>query len=269
MRFLSIMISNLFCYIESFAFFGNTHFNLGKETLKIGISNISEDEVTAFLSGLVYADIGKFKFDDELKIDSDSYIFSETMKRLATTSEEKWFARGFAVHAFQDKNVTQFLKNVFGDEYNSDDYIDYLIKCALLDSYFFKKTNSFISNDFFERSNEKININKPLDISETKLGISKVRLGSSEISNNNNDNDNMYYKKDMLVIYDDLIKRTYHSLGLEVTKDDIYDQAAVILGIFTLATSVINKAEIPNDIVLNIEFQIDNLTRLCKEEFNF
>lgn len=38
-----------------------------------------------FLYGVVYADVGRFKFDNETGIDSDSYEFVNAMKKFAKT----------------------------------------------------------------------------------------------------------------------------------------------------------------------------------------
>ncbi len=49
--------------MEVDAFFTNTHFNFGKAIIEQSGVSLSKDEENAFLSGLIYADIGRFEFD--------------------------------------------------------------------------------------------------------------------------------------------------------------------------------------------------------------
>ena len=61
--------------------FGNAHYNIGKQIIdKIDI-DLSPSEKNAFLSGMVYADIGRFKFDKQSSVESDSTHFVSEMKK--------------------------------------------------------------------------------------------------------------------------------------------------------------------------------------------
>ena len=121
---LSLVFSFAFC-MEANALFGNTHYSLAK--LIIGKENITipESNKIAFLSGIVYADIGRFKFDKETGVDSDSLAFAEAMKKFAKTSDEKWFVRGIEIHILQDKETEKLLKSIFKTE--NVGYSDYVM----------------------------------------------------------------------------------------------------------------------------------------------
>lgn len=103
---------------EVSAFFGNTHFNLGKKIIAESKIDLSHKEMNAFLAGLVYADIGYFKFDKQTykkckkRINSDDEIFAAKLAECAKTPAEMWFARGFAMHAFQDSIARKFLDDI-------------------------------------------------------------------------------------------------------------------------------------------------------------
>lgn len=257
---LACILSNQFCYMEVSALFINTHFNLGKTIIEQSGISLSEDEKDAFLSGLVYADIGRFKFDRETSINSDSYEFVEEMKKHAKTPKEKWFVRGFEMHVLQDKETEKFLKEVFGREKSS--YLEYIMDCSLLDSYFLRKNGCYISNEFlhkfsFEQVSYGIDMKKlsqPLGVPEDKIEnlINIILNKYSAIPN-----------KYQLVICTDLIKNTYGSFGFKITLDDIYEQTANILGASIITVNVAKKNEISSDLAYKIEDKSDKLAKLC------
>ena len=240
--------------------FGNTHFNLGKEIInKINLS-LSENEQNAFLSGIVYADIGKFKFDNTIGIESDSYNFLEKMKSYTKTAEEKWFAYGINTHIIQDKETSKLLKNIFGD--NNNNYLQYIERCGILEHYFLSKNNSFIFNKYLDRFNfEQIS---------TALNIYNINI-ISEISKNKAYSVIMsildkHYKsitKSILVLYEDLIIKTYSSFGLQLTKECLYEQAANIIVAFAVSASILNTCKEIDKLSDKIEIEFEKLVAAC------
>lgn len=257
---LACILSNQFCCMKVSALFINTHFNLGKIIIEQSGISLSEDEKDAFLSGLVYADIGRFKFDKETSINSDSYKFVEEMKKYAKTSKEKWFVRGFEMHVLQDEETGKFLKEVFAREKYS--YLEYIMDCSLLDSYFLRKNGCYIFNEFlhkfsFEQVSYGIDMKKLsqlLGVPEDKIEnlINIILSKYSAIPN-----------KYQLVICTDLIKNAYGSFGFKITLDDIYEQAANILGACIITASAAEKYEISSDLADKIEDKSDELAKLC------
>lgn len=251
--------SNQFCCKEVNSLFINTHFNLGEKIIEQSGISLVEDEKNAFLSGMVYADIGRFKFDKETGVDSDSYKFAQEMKKYAKTSEEKWFVRGFEIHTLQDKETGKFLKKVFGCEKYS--YLEYIMNCSLLDSYFLRKTGCYISNDFLPKFNFK-QVSCGIDIKKLSesLGIPENKI--EDFVKNVLTNYSTLHNKYQLVIYAELIKKTYASFGFKITLDDVYQQAANILGTFIITSNIVEK-EISTDLACNIEVTSNELVRLC------
>lgn len=257
---LVYIFSSLFCCMEVSALFINAHFNLGKIIIEQSGISLSEDEKNAFLSGLVYADIGRFKFDKETNIDSDSYRFVEEMKKHAMTSEEKWFIHGCEMHILQDKETNKFLREILGRD--SSSYLEYIMNCSLLDSYFFRKTGCYIFNDFLHKFNFK-QVSYGLDMKKISHAVG---IPEDKIEDFINIALNRYSAKSdkyQLIIYADLIKDTYHSFGFEIGLDDIYEQAANILGASIISAAVAEKNEISPDLAYNIEVQSDKLAKLC------
>lgn len=260
----AVMLCANFCQAEVSALFGNAHFNLGKKIMEKLGQKLSESEEHAFLSGMVYADIGRFKFDKETGIDSDAYRFAEKMKEFAETSEEKWFARGFEMHVLQDNQTKKFLKEILGHEYSS--YSEYMSDCGTLESYFSKKSG-IIYNEFLDKFNfEQVVSGWDINDLEKMAGIPSVAsedmikefverifAGYSEHSQKNN-----------LVMFDELIKKTYESMGFEISVDDIHEQAGNIVGTFLIVSAIIGKrVTISEDLAAKIEEKSDELADLC------
>ncbi len=268
-KFLKIIliciISNSFCCRESSALLANSHFNLGRIIIEQSGIKLSETEKKAFLSGLVYADIGRFKFDKTISINSDSLKFVEEMKKYATTSEELWFVRGFEVHVFQDEKTEELLKKSLSRKNSS--YLEYIKNCGILDNYFLRKTKCYIFNEFlskfdFDQIIQGMNRKKIIEILE--ISEDKIKTYANSVLDRYSGNSNKY----KLVLYADLIKNTYHSLGFKISVDDIYKQAANVLGASILADDFASKNELPEDLAHNIEVESNKLATLCISEFN-
>lgn len=256
---LMAVMGSSFCGLEAAALFGNTHFNLGKTMIESYNNVLTESEKNAFLSGLVYADIGRFKFDKESGIASDSYEFVQRMKKFAQTPEEQWFVRGFDVHVLQDNQTGRFLTEILGRK--SSSYFEYITECSLLDSYFTKKNgglhNEFLDSFDFEQVISGLDLktlSKEVDIPEDTVK-DFVMLALSDYST--------YPSKNALVMYDNLIKDTYQSFGVEISLDQIHKQAANVVGAFIVSSILIEKNEIPMEIAAIIESKSYEFAQYC------
>ena len=263
---LALLFAANSCYTGVNALFGNAHFNLGKKIVRKLDKKLSEKEGNAFLSGMVYADIGRFKFDKETGIDSDSDKFAKKMKELAKTDEEKWFARGFEMHVLQDNETKKFLNETLGRKYSS--YSEYMTNCGIVDYYFAGKSgilyNEFINEFNFEQIISGWNVkdlSKISGISEDKIKdfVMIILKKSSK-----------YPKKNNLVMYEDLIEKTYNSFGIKVSSNEIHEQAGNLLGVFIIVSNVIgNKTKISEDLALKIEKKSNSLAELCLSKLEF
>lgn len=252
--------------MEANALFGNTHFNLGKKIIEKLEEKPSKNEEDAFLSGMVYADIGRFKFDKETGVDSDSDKFANEMEKLAQTNEEKWFAYGFRVHVFQDNETKKFLNDVLDRDYSS--YSEYMMNCGVLDSYFSKKSG-ILYNEFLNKFNFK-QITSGWDIGDlSKISGApedKIEDFAMRIIKKHSD----YPQKNNLLMHDDLVQRTYKSLGFEISLDDIHEQAGNLLGVFIIVPAVVgSKCEISEELSSKIEEKSDTLADLCISNCKF
>lgn len=256
---LIAVMGSSFCDLEVAALFGNTHFNLGKTMIQSYNNVLTEGEKNAFLSGLVYADIGRFKFDRESGINSDSYEFVQRMEKFAQTPEEQWFVRGFDVHVLQDSQTGRFLTEILGRK--SSSYSEYIMDCSLLDSYFTKK-NGGLHNEFLDRFDfEEIisgldleSLSKEVDISEDTIKDFATLALSNSFTNPN---------KNTLVLYDKLIKDTYQSFGVEISLDQIHKQAANVVGTFIVSSFFIEKNEIVPELAAIIESKSYEFAQYC------
>ncbi len=259
---LAVILSNLTCCMEANALFGNTHLNLGKKIIEQSNIKLSKSEEKAFLSGLVYADIGRFKFDKEIGINSDSIKFVSKLKELAITPEEKWFARGFEIHVFQDKNTEKYLNNIIGKK--SCSYSQYIINCSLLDSYFLKSSGE-LHNEFLDKFNfEQVSAGIDIENLSKTVGIPKNKIKDFVLIVLDKCSSTT---KQSLVIYDNLIKNTYNSLGLNVSIESIHEQAANIVGAFIATTAIAKKTKIPEELAYKIEKESKILANMCISNF--
>ncbi len=254
-----ITVINLTHHMEANALFGNTHFNICKKVIEKTDHTLSKSEQIAFLSGSVYADIGRFKFDKKTGIDSDSDKFINEMKKFAKTSEEHWFVRGFEAHVLQDTVTGKFLNETLGRK--SSCYREYVMDCSLLDSYFLKK-NGGLYNDFLDKINfEQIvcgldtkDLGKAINISKNQIKcfLTTILDKYSNCPTKNN-----------LVMYDNLVKQTYKSFGFEISSEEIHEQAANLVGVFIITSNFAAKTEISEELASKIESKSDELADLC------
>ena len=239
------------------AFFSNTHFNLGKKIIAESKIELSKEEQNAFLSGLVYADIGRFKFDKQIyekckkRIVSDEEIFAAKLAECAKTPEEMWFARGFAMHAFQDQKGPEIFRRYFKN------YPAYVMNCGFLDYYFCVQENSFIYDDLLTKFNSD-EITANLGSFGKTIGITSTKIATSILNN--------YYSsitKEPLVLYDQLIKQAYLSLGLNVTAEELREQSANIIGAFVILSALNSKRSISKELASKIELKTQELVEEC------
>ena len=247
--------------------FGNTHFNLGKKIIENLDISLSENQKKAFLSGIVYADIGRFKFDQEIGIASDSSQFIAEMKKHINNTEEEWFAIGCEIHRLQDAKTSDTLKEIFENTEKST-YKEYITHCALLDCYFLKKTNEYIHNNHIET----FNFNR---IKEALYKLNMVPINSLNYVNLDNnsvlENLKTFYdsigEKYSLSSYNDLLKKTYSTLGLKLNNKVINEQAGNIIGSFAMLAFffrhdvTLDKTEI----ISKIELACSQLVKVCTD----
>lgn len=268
-KFLCVVLVCVFgstaCYVEGSALFSNTHFYLGKRAIEQWLAqtggSLSEDEMKAFLSGLVYADIGKFRFDKECGVESDSEEFAKILWQHVETSIEKWFVVGVWMHVLQDAQTGAFLSAVFGE---TPGYLRYIMNCSLVDNYFIKRAGCEVSNDFLDRFNfEQVSAEVNMKSLSQMLGAPKDKIKSavSNILNKHTDNFATMYN---LLLPIRLIKTAYQSVNLELSEDDIREQAANTVGSCIVTAAFFSgKSEIPEGSVSKIEVKGDDLVKLC------
>ena len=247
--------------------FGNTHFNLGKKIIENLDISLSESQKKAFLSGIVYADIGRFKFDKEINIASDSSQFIEEMKKHVNNTEEEWFARGFEIHRLQDTKVGDVLKDIFENKENIC-YKEYVTQCALLDCYFLKKSNEYIHSDRIEMFN----------FDQMKENLDKLNIVPASLLDYMNLDKNsalnllkFFYisveEKYSLNLHNNLLKNTYNELGLKLDDKSIDEQAGNIIGSFAMLAFffrhdvTLDKTEI----ISKIELACEELVKVCTD----
>ena len=255
-----------FCNMGASALFGNTHYNLGKKIIEKSDKELSKAEEEAFLSGMIYADIGRFKFDKDTGVNSDSDKFVEEMERLAKTSEEKWFAYGFKIHVFQDKKTKQFLKEVFESGYST--YSEYATYCGVLDSYFSQKSG-ILCNELLDKFNFKQVISN-FDIKDLSKMANVPEDQIESLTKSVLEKYSDYTNENHLCLYSDLIKSVYKSFGFEISLDEINEQAGNLVGAFIIISELIrNKQEIPEKLSSKIETKSDDMVELCRTKFKF
>ena len=240
--------------------FGNTHYNIGKQIINNMNISLSENERSAFLSGMVYADIGRFIFDKKIGIASDSTTFAEEMKKYTTTNEEKWFVRGIEMHILQDQQTNDFLAHIFGK--NNNGYLNYITECSLLDCYFLRNNKSYIYNEFLDKFNYE-QVTSELDTASIarSLGIPDNQIFpmcKSIISSFY-----MQINKCNLITYNELIVKTYHSLGLKITQKDVQEQEANIVGASIIACFIASKQQLPDKLFIKIDAECKKVINLC------
>ena len=183
------------------------------------------------------------------------------MSHLASSSEEQWFVKGFKVHIMQDNETGKTLSKIFGND--STSYKEYLIRCALLDSYFLGKSKLCIFNDYLNKFDfaqivSEFNpetICKMLNIPECEI-TNFIDLALKKYCN--------YGTKYFLILYDKLIKATYNSFGIEVNLNEIQNQSSnIVFACAVLAITASEKIKMDENIGLSIEKEIQDLCDRC------
>lgn len=258
--FFCFIIMNFVLYAEVNALFSNTHYNIGKKMITKMDKKLEEDEEKAFLSGMVYADIGRFKFDKEVKINSDSEEFVNILEKFAKNDNETWFVKGMKMHIIQDSHTDEIISNIFGK--NEEGYIGYIKDCGILEKYFSNVDNSYLYNDHLDKFSldqvkKGLNIDKMFNKFHVPAG--NIDILCKSILNNYYD----HLKKDELdSSYNDLIIKAYESLGLDLNNEDINQQEANIVGSCAIISHV---SEVKTDLSEIIESEIERISDLCLE----
>lgn len=248
---------------EGNALFGNAHYSIGEKIVaKIGRS-LSEVERLAFLSGMVYADIGRLKFDKLCGVESDSRDFLKILKANAITDQEKWFAKGVQVHILQDEMTSEFMIDFANAKIT--DYTSYILRCSLIDYYFFKISGRYIFSDFLEI----FDLNEVSELIECKKLCDTFQFTEGQVEEICKSTLKSYYgsvEKISLSACDDLLIRTYQDLGLNITKEDLHRQQANMLGAFILITFIVwDKQEIFSSLAKIIEEKSEKIADVCSE----
>lgn len=68
--------------------------------------------------------------------------------------------------------------------------------------------------------------------------------------------------KDYLVTYDELIMKTYSSFGCDITKEDIHEQEANILGAFSIVCSIAKRQGFSQEIADKIDGECKKIADL-------
>ena len=267
---------------------GYTHVVLGNAYLDSTETEISDNNRNAFLSGEVFADIGRMKYDKIMlkkhgkKIDSDSEDFIKEMQKHISNEEEKWFVRGCMLHFIQDKHTDKFLKNLF-----NTDKVGYL-HYGMADNCFREKNKTYIYSDL-----DKETFLNMVDVNEISDLIQSVLDKKSEFGNLENALklfvkmpgvfQNLTVKLKLCNYFDEnnltkltirpqykLLQKTYKSLGIEVgdinddkytLEDDIKKEAVNLITVSILITMCSeNKAQNEN-FKDNVEACIKNITQ--------
>lgn len=242
------------------------HFYLAEKLLDIAKINLTDDEKNAFLSGVVYADIGRIKIDDlsidrdgkKAKISSDSEEFANEMMKFVTNSVEKWFVFGFKLHSFQDANTDNFLNESFGVSKCS--YLHY----GAIDNYLKEKNKSYIFSNNLGKEEflEKLDVNDISSLVENSLGknkygligfILKIFISIPEFLQSwilrlvlkKSYFDRKDLERKIVSPQYDLLQKTYKSLGIELSIDDLKKQEANLIAV-SLLMSIYENSKTKN-----------------------
>ena len=247
------------------AFPGFFHYIVAEKILKEGpYKGLTKEESDAFKAASIWADIGAFVFDKKVKVESDAEEFLEIMKKHATKKTDKWFLKGLMVHIFLDKQTTKTLRKIF----NKKDFkrYEYLKYYGILEWYLMNKYKRYIYTEHLSKfkikdlksrfSNTKQIVasavpktkllNIWLNVLSIKKGNYRKLFGNSITKNNIN-------------TYDDLLIKTYKSIGLDITPRELHIQMGNVVAAFILLQVLYGKEK---DIVLDtkeIDDEIENL----------
>lgn len=251
------------CSWEGKALFGNTHYMIGEKIVKKMEKNLTEEERLAFLSGMVYADIGRLKFDNLCGVKSDSRDFLERLQKNAATDQEKWFVKGVEMHILQDEMTSEFLLDC------ADDYPSYVVRCSLIDYYFLRSSGSYIYSEFLE----SFDLSEISSLTEYKDLCKAFKIPEEQVGSVCKFIFNQYYritKRSSLISCDDLLIKTYSDLNLEVTKEELHQQQANMIGAFIITAFMVgNKQEISKSLIDVIEEKSEKIANVCVEHIKF
>ena len=166
-----------------------------------------------------------------------------------------WFARRFAIHVFQDQKVQKFLEDILTKK--GENYPAYMMNCGFLDYYFCAQQNSFIYDDLLVKFNSDEIVANLVSFGKI-IGIASTKIATSILDN--------YYssiKKESLILYDDLIKQAYLSLGLNVTTEELHEQSANIVSAFVILSGLNSKRSISEELANKIELKTQELVNEC------
>ena len=237
--------------------FLDAHYSIGKKALELGNFKLSVSEKDAFYSGLVFSDIGKFVFDRKIKIKSDEKNFIKKMANCAKSSEETWYVMGSYLHEFQDSKVKKILKNIF--KTCTSNYVNYILRCGILECYFLNKNNEYIYNKNVE-SFDLDNIFKYLKFLENSSLVKRVKEKFEDNLKTRICDLYSKIKKINLNLPYALLKKTYKTFDLGLTFKNLDEQAGNLVGACVVATSfVLRKNKDYSDIFLRIQKETENL----------
>ena len=113
--------------VNAFAFGGYAHWDIADRAVDANNISTSNNYATAYMSGCLLADIGKYSWDSNYT-DSDTSTFANKMMEIeAPNTQGTYFARGWLSHVYQDTNgnVSTILND--GDSYR--------VNCGQIDEY--------------------------------------------------------------------------------------------------------------------------------------
>lgn len=236
----------------------NAHYNVGKKILELGNFNLKEDEKTAFYSGIVYADIGRFKLDKIAGVESDSEKFIEELKKHVNTKFDHWFLLGAKIHVFTDKKTKKILKNIF--KTHTFGYISYLKRCSILEHYFLKETGAYVYSEDLEFFNlnsilfgiDFLKVNKLFKTTKENLE-NKFKEALKEFYSSIN--------KINLELPLNLLKITYKKFNTFVTEVELKQQVASLTGASALLSifATFNSKNLDKKTYLNIKKETEKL----------
>ncbi len=254
-----------------YAFPGFFHYIVAEKILEEGpYKDLTKEESDAFKAASVWADVGACIFDKKAKIDSDSHEFLEIMKKHATKKTDKWFLKGLMIHIFLDKQTTKILQKIF----NKKDFkrYEYLKYYGILDWYLMNKYKRYIYTEHLSKfkikdlksrfSNAKQIVSSA--VPRTKLlsiglNVLRIRKGDYRKLFGNN------IAKNNISNYDDLLIKTYKSIGLDITPSELHIQMGNVVAAFILLQVLYGKEK---DLVLDAKKIDDEIKNLVTESIN-
>lgn len=113
--------------VNAFAFGGYAHWDIADRAVDANNISTSNNYATAYMSGCLLADIGKYSWDSDYTTSDSSAFANKMMEIEAPNTQGTYFARGWLSHVYQDSNG-----NV-GTILNDGD--SYRVNCGQIDEY--------------------------------------------------------------------------------------------------------------------------------------